>query len=102
MIKIGVRPTDLNAAFSVFEDSQRLVGAALGQIVKISVNLPQAALDGRAGLAHEPRHLILSDDDVLRLDRHLANRDTCQNREKKNEKLLSMFIGRLGPTAGAI
>ncbi len=106
-----MRPTDLNAAFSVFEDSQRLVGAALRQIVKISVNLPQAALDGRAGLAHEPRHLILSNDDVLRLDRHLANRDTCQNqtgeeeeRKKQTNKTNEIInrYRRLGPTAGAI
>jgi hypothetical protein len=47
--------------------------------------------------------LILSDDDVLRLDRHLANRDTCQN-PKKPEKRRNYYrcIGRLGPTAGAI
>ena len=97
-------PTDLNAAFPVFEDSQRLVRAALRQIVKISVNLPQAALDGRAGLAHEPRHLILPNDDVLRLDRHLANCNTCgKNMKKKVISIVTIYrrLGTKRPTAGA-
>ena len=72
--------TDLDAALAVLEDSQRLVGTSFLQIVEVAVDFPQAALDRRPRLAHQTGHLVRSDDNILRFNRHLSQRQTWKMR----------------------